>query len=247
MTKLLKLPYLCDRSEQRMDLQEALLQHQQLKPQRPFLFIVHGHEYECHTEFLEVVKEHELAIALGLDKKQISITEHILDWPLEASTKDIVKRLQQKVSSVVCNIVGKSHAEITEMLALHNTPVMLKVELLESAFNADFEKKLQAFIKFWNEWPNLPVGCVLMIVLLAKYRNNADFITHIKTLKLGHCKNLHAVRLPELLPVKESDVEAWKSRHTQLHSKHVRGLYANATDGIPMEILAEQLQALLHA
>jgi hypothetical protein len=243
----LKLPYLCDRSEQRLDLQQALLDHQQNNPHRPFLFIVHGHEHECHAEFLEVVKEHELKVALALDQKQVSILEHILEWPFEAPAKDFVKRIRQRISSTICNIVGKNDYELTAAIANHQAPIIFKVEIIDGTDHSEFDKKLQAFFKLWNEWPDLPSGCVLMIALVAKYRINADFAASIQSLRLNQYKNLHGLRLPELRPIKEPHVHDWNNRHNQLHKNRICELFANSAEGIPMELLVEKLQFLIQA
>ena len=47
------LPYLCNRSKQKSELEEALRQHRELRTGRPLLCVIHGDEYECHDKFLE--------------------------------------------------------------------------------------------------------------------------------------------------------------------------------------------------
>ena len=44
------LPYLCNRSDQERELCLALQQHQQTMPRRPFVCIIHGDEFECHSD-----------------------------------------------------------------------------------------------------------------------------------------------------------------------------------------------------
>jgi len=267
------LPYLSDRSYHETELGKALHAHQQSKPRRPFICIVHGDEFECHDMFLERLRLVSLPRALKLDTERVYIKDYLLQWPSSAETRqnhfDLVR------SHLASTLVGDSAASIEEMsivISRHEAPVMIHTHLLTEDWQHTGTDLLHEFFKFWNDWQDLAPKQFLFICLCQKYQRierrgflqkrkfktiNSTARSFFAALDFSLYNQLHGVTLPELCAIPRKDVEDWVREHAREFCymdellPRVRALYEQAElctpeGGIPMERLAVKLKELLN-
>jgi hypothetical protein len=266
------LPYLCDRSDQERELSIALREHQEVRPRRPFICIIHGHCRECHSEFLERMQQTAMTNVLNLKARQLSIEEYRLHWPSRIKASEGSERVfRSALGESLLGNSAASKAEILEFISQHERPLLITSRLLTEDFVAGDTESLSVFLDFWNGWFDLPPGRTLINCICLKYqdpsgmflirkwkmrRTNEQLRSFIGQLDYAAYRGLHGVTLPELKAIRHADVLAW------IHSKSVKefcnirerdisSLFARAElctdDGhISMEMLADELNALIH-
>lgn len=267
------LPYLCNRSDQETELCLALQQHQQTMPRRPFVCIIHGDEFECHSEFLERIKLTALPGTLNLEPKHLSLEEYNLVWPSRSVSSD--RYAQVFASNLGASLVQKTAAppvEIVKYIATHEKPLLITSHLLTEDFLEGGTDLLAAFLEFWNTWPDLPPGRTLINCVCLKHQRSEKmgFLQKWKLQRLDDririwvgnpdltsYRGLFGVVLAELQAIRRSDVEAW-TRNTavralcEIQDKKIRELFQRqelcTPDGlISMEMLADELRELVRS
>jgi hypothetical protein len=121
------LPYLCDRSDQEMELTRQIADMKQNKPRRPFICVVHGDEMECQDSFVDRLRLVTLPRLLNLDQKSPSVKQYTLDW--ESNTGPAQLRLKRRLSDLGSTVAGNSLASIEEVrniLGRHEAPAMIE-------------------------------------------------------------------------------------------------------------------------
>lgn len=265
------VPYLCNRSDQERELTHALLEHQATKPRRPLVCIVHGDEFECHNEFLDRMQHTSISRSLNLNAKQLSPEEHIFLWP----SKDMPR---ERYFKVFCSNLGNallqnsaaSPQDISKAIALNERPLILTSILLTENFQASGTDLFDAFLRFWDEWPDLPPGRTVINFVCLKHQHletmgffqkwkmhNLDerLREYLAALDWSAHPGQYGVLLTELKAIHRSDVEVWARNHAvqavrRIGANEIRALYEReeicGPDGlISMEKLAAELKLLL--
>jgi hypothetical protein len=265
------LPYMCDRSDQEAELIEALHNHQATMPRRPFAFIIHGDQKECHSEFLERLKDLTLPRALNLESKGLSLAWHSMDWPSSGvQARRYPTVFTSNLSATLGLKLGSSVEEIVKHVAAHEKPLLITSHLFNDNFLGGGPDLLAAFFKYWDAFPDLPPGRLLMSCVSLKHEPldqkgffekwklqslNKKLRSYLASVDFSKYPGLSGVVLSELQAIRRSDVETW--RHSQavraicdIEEKEIRTLYERVElctpDGyIRMERLADELRNLV--
>jgi len=219
------LPYLCDRSEQEAELERALQYRKRNFERRPFVCIIHGDEYECHDMFRTRLRDISLPRLLNLGPASGSIEGIGLQWPPANVTilDDALKLFHRNLSGEVVNNRDASSEELLKGLSHYTAPILVYSHLGVERWTARSEL-CGAYFKFWNEFPDLPPGRLVIACLLLTYkrtdkmglfdkwrytklnRRTRSFLADLDFTAYG---NLHGAVLPELCGIHEQEVENW--------------------------------------
>jgi hypothetical protein len=265
------LARLCDRSEQDREVSTALRRHLSATPQRPCICIVHGDEFEDHGGFLDRMKENIIPQVLNLNASQVAVKECLLPWPENVTAgRDFNRALLAHMGWSLRGNSAATRAEVVERIAAQEQPLLFNSDLVTEDLEEGGPGLLASFIKFWDEWDDLPVGRTLISCVLIKRRRgeglgfwrrrrlrraNNRLRKYVPGLDLSEYTGVSAIVVPELRSIRRSDVEAWirderVRRFFTFQEKDVRSLYSETTllgaDGrIPMEFLIDRLQSMM--
>jgi hypothetical protein len=166
------LPYLCDRSDQEGELGEALSLHLRESPRRPFMVVIHGDEYECHSEFLDRLQEESLPSLLDLKRRGLSVEYRMMPWPESVRAGRSAELSKTFRRLVGIEMVGNSAAPPEGVFddVAPDRPVMLGLPLKTEDLTRGGVETLRAFFDFWDEWPDLPVGRTLVCAVSVRHR-----------------------------------------------------------------------------
>lgn len=265
------LPYMCNRSDQETELGKALLRHQATMVRRPFVFVIHGDEKECHSEFLERLRDVTLPRALNLESKGLSLEWYSLDWPANGvPASRYPTALTSELGAKLGHKRGASVEEIVKHVAAYEKPLLITTHLFNDNFLGGGPELLAAYFKYWDTFPDLPPGRMLISCVCIKHERfdqkgffekwklqslNKKLRNYLGSVDFSNYRNLSGVVLSELQAIRRSDVETW--RHSQavraicdIQEKEIRALYERVElctpDGyIRMERLADELRNLV--
>ncbi|MBM3241020.1 hypothetical protein FJZ31_32455 [Candidatus Poribacteria bacterium] len=180
------LIYLLDCEEQEEELRQKLQYHQENRPRRPFICIIHGDEEECLDEYLLFrLKEYSLCKHLGLDPNQDEkpIEKLRFNWP--SNTGAVKKRFEDLLSNLDKSLADKlldSRADptasprdfilknLSKAISRYNVSVFIIYSSLHTEACGDDEPDLiRDFINFWNDYQDLPPRLFLFTCLCIKY------------------------------------------------------------------------------
>jgi hypothetical protein len=184
------LPYLCDRSDQE-DMLEIALAQDVGKRRRPFVSIIHGDEDECHDKFRERLQQFSLPRFLDVDTRQSSIRAGMLKWPSTSITRQAAQEILRK--HLAERLTGKRTASIeavAEEISKSTAPVMIYSHLSSEDWHKGGSQMIEAFLTFWDRFPDLPSGSRLISCLFITHvvgkpetaRNKADAVGYLKSL-----------------------------------------------------------------
>jgi hypothetical protein len=207
------LPYLCDRSDQE-DMLEIALGQEGGKRRRPFVCVVHGDEDECHDKFRERLQQFSLPRFFDVDTSQLSIRAGMLKWPSPTITRQAAQEILRK--HLAERLTGRRTAsieEVTEEISRSTAPVMVYSHLSSEDWHKGVSQMIEAFMTFWDSFPDLPLGARLISCL---------FITHV-------------VDKPEAVKNKGESVRYLKELMTFTITSH--SLDSLRQEGVPGEAL----------
>jgi hypothetical protein len=157
------LPYLCDRSRQEDALAEAL----ERKATHPLVCIIHGNEYQSHDQLLRRIKEASLPRLLELD---VAVSSYEIGWPADFASPDELHRLLAR--ELAKKLLTGTQAPIEKIdAALQQLPgpVLVQTYVLTSDFERHGLQIIDAFLDFWQRWPELHPGRRLLALLSVQY------------------------------------------------------------------------------
>ena len=203
----------CDRYVQNQQLDFALNKHLSNRPSRPLIYIVHGDERECHTEFLDRTREENISqLIQNYDndtKRPICLHYEIhVKWK-NYKKVSIPKMIQQQLSAVT----SRSGSPYEQILSLSPARCVLITFLVYSE-DSPHGWQIDRLLKYWAEFEDLPPQLLLIINLNFRYRCGEGFRVRWKNHKLRtNVRQLHnrevptvsLVGLEELLPVEQRD------------------------------------------
>ena len=128
------LPYLLDRSDQENDLRKAVLYHRATTPLRPLVCIIHGDEYECHTEFLKRLRDVSLPTILEYwnpgKTKQTPIASYRMPLSLrKLTTSNHEDVLWEDLSTAISHNKPISREEVVSIITGQKLAVLINVSL----------------------------------------------------------------------------------------------------------------------
>lgn len=265
------LPYMCDRSDQELELAPALRRHQTETPRRPFLCVVHGDQDECHSEFLERLQHDTIPRFLKLKARSILVEHYTLPWPsqIRSGGTTAASAFHALLGHTILGDGAASTEEIFDVIPPER-PVMIVLRLKTEDLAGGGLSALSAFFDFWNAWPDLPVGRALVCVVSVRHQRLDKFgffdrrrlkKTHeearrfINALGSGRHAGLGGIVLPELRAITHHDVIVWSQKREVRELCHISeqaidSLFARRdlrTRGghISMQALADELENLV--
>ena len=265
------LPYLANRTAQKDALRDALRRLDR-SLNRPIMCVIHGDEHQAQDMFLERLKKYILPEVLGVPK-ELAIIEYALPWPDRYTTaQSFPALLPRRIAEVLQASEDGTLEELNARLAAQMAPVMLSTFLLTQDWERHGVEGLRSFIRFWQHWPPLGQGQVLIVCLFVTFqmkreggffarfrvqRTNDDMADAIVTLARDSFDDLTHVVLPRLEGVEQSEAEHW-ARSTETRNicprdeviAGIRAIYERwekkeRSGAIPMEHLAKDLRDLL--
>jgi TIR domain/inactive STAND len=256
------LPYLCDRNDQEEALANALRDHQQKRDARPLVCLVHGDEWECHAEFLERMKNPFLRRYFNLEARKMEVKEYRL---LPSRGALAAGQFWGWLGNALIGNAAAGQSEIWPLIARHEEPMLLMLELGTEDFAGLGDSLLRSVIDFCERWPDLPPGRIVLLCISLKYQRldrvgqpdsrkkklrqlNQTLRSRIAGEELISRAKVSVVVLPELEAIPRGDVERWRSAEQvrNLPDREIRAWFADKTlcnnqGRIPMELLAEKL------
>jgi hypothetical protein len=258
-------PYLCDRSEQEISLEETLREH---PPHRPLVCVVHGDEQECHDMFLLRLLRITLPNLLRLKASQVLGERYAMPWPTRYTpSTDPLDLFRSSLVKVLGCDSRATREEMAHVLAREQEPVIIHSNLLTANWRRGGRKLIESFVECWRGWPDLPPGRILIVCLFIKYERGRErnfwekwrLSRHNKQIQMFLRKvffkrqGLTGVVLPELRAIPRADVEQW----VHSYARRIRGdeftadffrtvgsIFADR-DEIEMEELAAHLKEML--
>jgi hypothetical protein len=169
------LPYLCDRSKQEDDLR-GVLELSETRRDRPIVCIVHGGETEAHDALLERLQL--VMLPQLLPDQGAGVHSYQLEWPSSSRTPQEMRRmLVSSLSKQVLENARGTCEMINLSIGANPGPVVVHSHVLTEDLENEpaRTRDLDAFIRLWEEWPDLAVGQKLFVFLFVKYQDNKGF------------------------------------------------------------------------
>jgi hypothetical protein len=267
------LHYHCDRSDQEIQLEEALRSE---GPAGPLVCIIHGDEDQCHDKFLERLRLISLPRILDLDSSQVGVKEYSINYPSDFS--DPRKFRDQVLKNLGLRVHGRSSTspdELAGTFAALPFPVVIQARLLRDDWIRGRRASVDPFLDFWADWPVRHSRYRLLVCLLVAYelgpergwlawyhrrklrRANAHLRDFLRSRSRPDVPRPGVVVLEELRGVTQNDLEVWtQDMYTRQFCggrdllAEVRALcrrpgFRDRDGRVAMEKVAEELKALL--
>jgi hypothetical protein len=244
------LPYLCDRDVQTEELRDALELHQKHRALRPMVCLIHGAENEAHSEFLDLLQHRKLPKLLNLDKVSIADCE----WMPHPNILSKRESLWRNLGDQLIPGGASSAEEALNFISHYEQPLMICTRWKTESFERRGEKMIGDMLQFWNDWPDLPPGRVLINFVCIKYQffgGKGLFHYFSRERKLHQLNeqlrglmarlsepslqaqtypNLSAIVLSELQAITSDVAEAWThndevEKFCCIHERQIRNLY----------------------
>jgi len=263
-----------NRHKQVFDFRTAMEVFSKTRPPRPLVCVIHGDEYEGHSEFLirlmeELLPEKFEELAPGRAGES-AIEKQAMKLPLG----ELTIRNYKKILWDHMRMAFNSHALLPEesvrtLVVDKKLAVIIHVDLDTAHWDGVDLAKLDIFFKFWEDrhWRNLPEKFLLLVCLCCTYKRrpkgaawksedpNKDMRDYIERLKRKRYRNICVAPIEELSAVEHRDAKALvedervKQRYNfEYHD--IAELYRNrelcdpSSGGIPMDRLLIELRML---
>lgn len=218
------LPYLADRSEAEFRLKEAFKKCRQTKEGRPLICLIHGNEAEAHDRFLERLERVSIAKLLERNPAETTVKRYSLKWPPNIATgANCSEILREYLSDVTSGVGSTSIPQMNKIMADLDAPVMIESLFFTEDWAYRGREITDAYLQFWNDWPAIHPGQLLIVCLCVKYRPpeqkgllgrmmskdpNLEIRKYIEALDSQRFDQQYCVSL-ELSAVQQQDVEEW--------------------------------------
>jgi hypothetical protein len=280
------LPYLCNRATQEALLRRAVHNWRARGlAKRPLVCVVHGGDDEA----IDMLKRrlHEVTLPALLSARPEAEGELLYD-PALGHIDDIFvplprdfieplepfEFLQAEVGIPVADNMYASPETLADSLSSKEVPTLFHSHLASGDWGGDGERIVDAYLDFWASLPDVKAGRVLSFLFfkyngvgedcpprLAEVNARAEeFFNNLSARLAGY--NAHALVLPRLPPVAQSDAETWvrsREHFRKLCRNHpfyfcnveraveeIEDIYTDPLMRIPLERLAPRLHAIIN-
>jgi hypothetical protein len=266
------ITWLFDRHHQTDAVKDAVRRAQVLGTPLPTICLLHGNEDECHDMFVARIVDYEL------EKLNPSLgeAEHkVLSLPPNkpGSALDLHGYLRARLGDKFVNNEAAPLAEINRCFANLRAPVVIHSWLSIERWGKDARSKVQDYLAFWNQWPDLTAGQLLVVFLCINVRPPAlgwlssllggrdqdldaalaEFSTLDGTGRRAGWERIICTPLPALGPITRDQAMEWATdpEVQQCFAGHylpsaIGQIYdAQRADALPMAMLHQKLRAAL--
>lgn len=224
------LPYLLDRSKQEKALRRAALYHRVRARRRPLVCVIHGDEYECHSDFVIRLKDISLPRIIEYwepgKTRQNSVSKYRMKFPLESlDDSNWEGMLWEELAEATTGDPHSPRERVVSFVSQHKLAVMLDVSLLAQRLEGTTPGRIDLLFKFWENWPDLPEGLLLGVFLSVKYQRRKErrpswfrsllgaqsasdkLRGYVAKLDFERFPKLYGVTLPELCAIPQGDAD----------------------------------------
>ena len=164
------LPYLANRDDQCMALNESLARWTQTACRRPLVVLTEGRSEDCLWKWIERLQEMELARGLGLDAQGPSFGNYkSFAWPLAAGVQTTPEDAGQIFQRAIANAIGPlPTASQQAMWAAYldrQRPTLLWVSCADRLDPAQARCALQGLLHLLAQWPGLSPANMLVVAV----------------------------------------------------------------------------------
>lgn len=258
------VPFLCNRSQQEVDIDAALTKARD--EDRPCVFVLHGDEQQGHEQFRDRLTDRFLPKLLVPGTKTRLQSYH-LKWPFGASTPEQFQRMLRRGLGERIGSADAAPADIQRVFSSSPVPVAIHSYYLIDRWSGEAGNAINQWIEFWKDWPSLlqdDQQQMLLVFLFIKFSNKGGRGIFQRLLKRNpstqlksHLENQSCFVVRPLEDVEEGEAQEWTRLDEvalyQSESDLIDGiseLYREwkklkGTDSIPMEDLAKELKILM--
>ncbi len=256
------LPYLCDRKPQETGLRDRLRAGDEPAP--PLVCLVHGDDRQSIAQFVDCVSWDYLPRLLEIPRDQAPVPLLEVRWPSDAGSADrLHELLTWRLGEQTCERPRATVREIAAWMRQRRAPVLISCQVPRKALGRHGFDPLPAFIEYWRQWPPMPAGRRMVVLLRVEYpRAVGSWLQRRRRRK--HNQRIRAalerlpgaaagqpVMLPRLEDVREFDVKEWAAlpevrrmtRRADLNAD-IRNIFSRH-EARPMEEVAASLQLML--
>lgn len=231
------LPFVLDRQAQGTQALTSITDNIARSGPRPGFYIVHGPDVECPDAFLDVLKDEFLPVVSSggpsvgwrpgftrppTTNDQFEWTN--ISWPRDPSGKSIetlneaIRRDLAALTGVGMDLAGDDPSvdPLAQEILATDAPLLIRTTLDSQIWSSTDAKLLSDWAKYWQEFPDLGSGRLILIFVVVYYRSVprgfwkrlfGDDIGAIRSAVDG--LSARAETLPLLDPVAQIDAEDW--------------------------------------
>lgn len=192
------LAFLCDRTEQKSQIESAYNQFKKQNSYRSLVFIIHGDEKQSHESFLIRMKEYILP--QSLESMSCNFREHFLEWPAKfkpLNNDELQTRLLKDLYQKIFKNPSVDEDKLKNyFVKLSNEELIFYTSLTTKNWQEQGFKILDNLLNFWQYLFNKNIiQKELIIVIFIKYKNQSkksniiEWIKSILNLKNNHRTN----------------------------------------------------------
>lgn len=281
------LPHLCDRATQETLLRRAVHGWRARGlAKRPLVCVVHGGDDEAIDMFKR--RLHEVTLPALLSARADGAGAEPLYDPALGRLDDLFiplppafiepavpfEFLQAEVGVPVVDNMYATPEAVADALSSKYVPTMFHSHLASCDWSGDGQRIVGAFLDFWGNLPDVKAGRVLSFLFfkysgagencpprLAEVNARAEEFFNGLSTRLAAYAGMHAIVLPRLPAVAQSDAETWvrsREHFRKLCRAHplyfcnveravaeIENIYTDPLMRIPMERLAPQLHEVI--
>ncbi|MBN2090273.1 DUF4062 domain-containing protein [candidate division KSB1 bacterium] len=171
------LPYLSNRSIQKVELSEIVCDCEYEQNQKPLFAIIHGDEQECHDTFLKQLQNYLLPDLLNLPADQNSVELRRLSWP--DSSLPFVKRitcLESEFFQLMTRNRKKDVDLLIRALNASTAPLMIYSTIHAGEWQDKEPDLIHQWLKFWEQLPDLAVGKKIFVFFVSSIKISREWI-----------------------------------------------------------------------
>jgi DNA-binding transcriptional MerR regulator len=229
------LPHLCDRTEQKSQIESAYNNFKKQNSYRSLVFIIHGDEKQSHESFLTRMKEDILPHSL--ESMSCNFREHFLEWPAKfkpLNNDELQTRLLKDLYQKIFKNPSVDEDKLKNyFVKLSNEELIFYTSLTTKNWQEQGFKILDNLLNFWRYLFNENIiQKELIIVIFIKYKNqgkksniiewiksilnlknnhrtNKKIRNHLDLLKANKFNDLLIIPVDELESVTKEEVDDW--------------------------------------
>jgi len=189
------LPHLCNRTEQKSQIEDAYNQFKKQNSYRCLVFIIHGDDKQCHRFFLKRMQKYILP--QSLESMPYTFREYFLEWPAKLkTTNNLRSRLLKQIKENFFKNVDVAEDKIRDYFIKSSNELIFHTYLTTKNWQEQGFTILDKFLDFWQSLYNENlIEKEIIICVFIEYRNDGkksniiEWIKSILSFKNNHRTN----------------------------------------------------------